>query len=94
MEKAKLVYLVKQHQPSSDYFGDVIYIFDNEDDAIMITRRLNKEYGEGIQFSKEWDVFDEGFIDYSEHIHCYTYEAMEVSNHEYALEVMKQYDGE
>lgn len=70
------VYLVKQTQPSCDYIRTTIYVYTDEQDAIDVARKLNKEYGMNCSFTEEGDfecVNDDVYFD---DVHYYEVEAM------------------
>lgn len=70
-----IVYLVKQKQPSSDYFDTTIYVCSTKERAIEYCRKLNKEYGKNCVFDENWDFVDEN-IDGDPHY--YTWVGMEI----------------
>lgn len=57
MEK-KYVWLVRQTQPSSDYYQYTIAVFDNKEYAVKLARLLNKEYGKGCVFNDVNDFIE------------------------------------
>ena len=72
------VYLVRQTQPSSYYESRTVYVCSTEEKARDYARKLNKEYGYGVKFNKNYDFvdFDESF-DYDDQ-HYYDFESMNV----------------
>lgn len=68
------VYLVKQTQDTYGYFDKTIYVCSTKEKAQEYCRKLNKIYGDGCKFSKEWDFEYE--CDYNTHF--YNWEPMEV----------------
>lgn len=70
------VYLVRQTQPSSDYYQKTIYACTEKEDAIDRARELNKQYGKGCIFTEDYDF---NGVDW-EHIaeDCYHYYDVEV----------------
>lgn len=72
-----IVYLVKQTQPSSDYVDKTIYVCSTKKRAQDYARQLNKEYGYGVKFNKDYDFIDvDDSLDYVQHY--YTVEAMKI----------------
>lgn len=72
------IYLVKQTQPSAEYYDKTIFVFKNETDATNKARELNHEYGEFCEFTKDGDFLqiDDGY--YFEDVHYYTVESIEL----------------
>lgn len=65
------VYLVRQTQPEEDYNNYTIAVYTDEQDAIALSRKLNKEYGYGVRFDENYDyVESEDDYDY-DNIHYY-----------------------
>lgn len=72
------IYLVKQTQPSAEYYDKTIYAFANETDAIQKARELNREYGECCEFTKDGDFLQVNDDCYFEDAHYYTIEPIEL----------------
>lgn len=69
------VYLVKQTQETDDYIDKTIYVCSTEERAMKYCQKLNKEYGCGCDFDKDWNFVD--VLDYDD-CHYYDWEEMEV----------------
>lgn len=52
------VWLVRQTQPSEDYYQRTIAVYDKKEDAERIARRLNKTYGNKCIFDEDWDFVE------------------------------------
>lgn len=54
------VYLVKQTQPSSEYYEKTIYVCTDKDEAYRRARELNKDYGntDSCVFDLDWDFVE------------------------------------
>lgn len=57
MTKNDGVWLVRQTQPSSDYYQYTIAVFDNKEDAYKLAIKLNREYGKGCEFNEDWSFY-------------------------------------
>ena len=75
----KYVYLVRQTQPVDYYEEKTIAVFDNKEQAKKLAQELNKEYGYGVVFDKNYNFvdFDDSY-DYDA-IHYYDIDAQEVN---------------
>lgn len=77
------IFLVRQTQPSADYFHETIHVFTDEEDARDKARELNKEYGSGCKFTDEGDfewVLDDSTREYEQDdIHYYDVEKMKIN---------------
>lgn len=79
MENKKYVYLVRQTQPVDYYEEKTIAVFDNEEQAEKLAQELNKEYGQGVIFDKDYNFVDfDPDYDYDA-IHYYDIDAQEVN---------------
>lgn len=79
-EKNKTVWVVKQTQPSEGYNHSVVKVFSTEEKANEYARQLNKEYGSGCIFSKDYDFeeVDYGNIEPDSEIHYYDVDSFEM----------------
>ena len=74
----KSVYLVLQTQIQCDYRDYPIAVYTEACDAYKLSRKLNKKYGRGYKFTKDWDVdpfCDEEYDD----THYYTVEQFKLN---------------
>lgn len=80
MPKSKntCIYVVKQYQPREGYNGDIIYTYNNEEDATQAARNLNKTYGDKCIFSMDGD-YEESLDE--ENCHFYIVEACAIDSH-------------
>lgn len=80
MPKSKntCVYVVKQFQPREGYNGEIIYTYNNEEDATQAARNLNKTYGDKCIFSMDGD-YEESLDE--ENCHFYIVEACTIDSH-------------
>lgn len=72
------LHLVNQTQPSSEYYDKTIYVLSDYNKAVEYARKLNKEYGENCEFSKEGDFIQVKDDVYFESSHFYTVESIEL----------------
>ena len=66
--KQKYVWLVRQTQPIDYYDQRTIAVYDNEQDAITLARKLNKEYACGVVLNDDGDLCE---LDDAENLHYY-----------------------
>lgn len=79
MAEKKYVWLVRQTQPASYYQCQTIAVFDNKKQAERLARLLNKQYGYGVVFNKNYDyIGDDDNYDYDD-IHYYDLEKLEIN---------------
>ena len=64
----KYVWLVRQTQPIDYYDQRTIAVYDNEQDAITLARKLNKEYACGVVLNDDGDFCE---LDDAENLHYY-----------------------
>lgn len=77
--KIKGVYIVRQTQPAEYYQDKTIAIFDNKKQAEKLSRALNKEYGYGVRFDKNWNYIEsDDDYDYDD-IHYYDWDFMAIN---------------
>lgn len=84
--KNKVMYAVRQHQAESEYDGELIYLYDNRNDAVEAARNLNITYGNNCVFSPEGDFMEA--MDEPESSHWYEVEQMTVDKH---IPVIQEY---
>lgn len=84
--KNKAMYAVRQHQAESEYDGELIYIYDNRNDAVEAARNLNITYGNNCVFSPEGDFMEA--MDEDESSHWYEVEQMDIDKN---IPVIEQY---
>ena len=69
------VYLVRQTQTEDDYQGKTIYVCSTKERAVEYARKLNKQYGYGVEFNEDYDfIYNNGNDIY----HYYDVEEIEV----------------
>lgn len=76
--ETKYVWVVKQTQAQCDYRDYPIAVYDNEQDALDVARALNKRYGQGYEFTPDWDCDEECDEEYDD-THYYTVESFELN---------------
>jgi len=76
--KNTCIYVVKQYQPREGYNGEIIYTYNNEEDATQAARNLNKTYGDKCIFSMDGD-YEESLDE--ENCHFYIVEACAIDDH-------------
>ena len=64
----KYVYLVRQTQPIDYYDQRTIAVYTDEQDAVMLARKLNKEYACGVVLNDDGDFYE---LDDAENLHYY-----------------------
>ena len=75
----KHVYLVRQTQPVDYYEEKTIAVFEDRQQAEKLAQELNKEYGQGVVFDKDYNFIDfDPDYDYDS-IHYYDIDAQEVN---------------
>lgn len=67
------LFMVRQTQPTDDYYQRTIAVFTNEQDALNLSRRLNKVYGEYCIFDEQWDLVE---YDMQDEPHYYDVESV------------------
>ena len=65
------VWVVMQTQIWCGYHDYPIAVYTDEDDAYKLSRALNKKYGRGCRFTKNWD-YDQDDTDEYDDTHYYT----------------------
>lgn len=74
----KYVYLVRQTQPVDYYEQKTIYVCSTKERAQEYARKLNLEYGDGCEFTKQGDfIRQKDYVDY-ENVHYYDIQELEL----------------
>ena len=72
------VWLVLQTQAECDYKDFPIAVYTSEEDALELSRALNKRYGRGYEFTAQWDCDPECCEEYDD-THYYTVVSLEIN---------------
>ena len=73
------IFVIKQYQPSADYHGEPIAVFDSYEKAVEQCNKLNKKYCEGVEIYDDcYDFEINDDYDY-DCIHAYTIDCFELN---------------
>jgi hypothetical protein len=70
------IYLVRQTQPEENYVGHTIGVFTDENKALELSRKLNKQYGSGCIFDEDGDLME---VEDGEFAHYYDVDCRELN---------------
>ena len=73
------IFVIKQYQPTADYHGEPIALFDSYDKAVEQCEKLNKKYSQGVEIYDDYYDFEVNDDYCYDDIHAYTIECFELN---------------